>query len=462
MKIIVVGIGRTGSNIISALASEEYDVTVIDKDPMLVNSITDKYNVGGVVGSGASRDTLLLAGADTADVIIAVTHVDEINLISCMQAKALGTKKAAARILEPDLVYESENLKKEYKIDYFVKPNLDMAEEIYRNIGLPGFVKLEGYWGDNLEVVDINILDGSPLKDRTLMDIKKNSNLDLIVGTVTRDGKLHIPDGNFTLRSGDNVSIVATGKDMKENLRSLGIINHIPKNIIIVGGCITLEYLVPMLEKNGSKVTVIESDRSRCDYLIKRFSKLNVIYANGDIMDELEKDYVKKSDALVSITNSDEINLVISMYGFSIGIPSVLTRVNKPEHVKLLHKVNIDITVSPTLSSSVKMLRFVRNSEIKEGNMGKFYNIAQGEAEIMDFHVDSNFCMANIPLMDESFKMRKDVLIAAICRNGETIIPSGTSSILYGDNVIIVASKDSKIRSLEDIFNKSIHFKQIF
>ena len=141
MKIIIVGLGQTGNLLISSLASENYDVVVIDKERKLVDAVTDKYNVNGIVGSAASRETLLAAGADTADAIVALTHIDEINLLSCMQAKALGTRYAAARILMPDFVHEEAQIKKQYNIDFFMKPRPDVAEEIYRNIGLPGFVK---------------------------------------------------------------------------------------------------------------------------------------------------------------------------------------------------------------------------------------------------------------------------------------------------------------------------------
>ena len=166
MKVIIVGLGQTGNLLIASLANENYDIVVIDKERALVDAVTDKYNVNGVVGSGASRETLLKAGADTADAIVALTHVDEINLLSCMQAKSLGTSYAAARLLMPDFVHEQEELKKQYNIDFFVKPRPDVAEEIYRNIGMPGFTKLEGFWGNKVQLLNMNVLDNSVLKDR--------------------------------------------------------------------------------------------------------------------------------------------------------------------------------------------------------------------------------------------------------------------------------------------------------
>ena len=193
MKIIVVGLGRAGNLLISSLANENYDVVVIDKDRDKVDAITDKYNVNGVVGSGASQETLRKAGADTADAIVALTHVDEINLLSCMQAKSIGTRIAAARILEPDLVSEMDKLKKQYNIDFFMKPRLDIAEEIYRNMGMPGFAKLEGFWENEIQFLNLNILENNPLIGRTLTDIKQTGNLNILVVSVIRKGKLFIP-----------------------------------------------------------------------------------------------------------------------------------------------------------------------------------------------------------------------------------------------------------------------------
>ena len=287
MKIIVVGLGRAGNLLISSLANENYDVVVIDKDRDKVDAITDKYNVNGVVGSGASQETLRKAGADTADAIVALTHVDEINLLSCMQAKAIGTRIAAARILEPDLVSEMDKLKEQYNIDFFMKPRLDIAEEIYRNMGMPGFAKLEGFWENEIQFLNLNILENNPLIGRTLTDIKQTGNLNILVVSVIRKGKLFIPKGDFIIEEGDSINVCVSIKDLDESLQKLGIRRSRFKKTIIVGGSNTCIYLLDMF-KNKSRVTILETDKQRCRELMEMYPEVNVVYAGGDTLEVLD------------------------------------------------------------------------------------------------------------------------------------------------------------------------------
>ena len=453
MKIIIVGLGQTGNLLLSSLASENYDVVVIDKERKLVDAVTDKYNVNGVVGSAASRETLLAAGADTADAIVALTHIDEINLLSCMQAKALGTRYAAARILMPDFVHEEALIKRQYNIDFFMKPRPDVAEEIYRNIGMPGFTKLEGFWGNEVQLLNMNVLDDSVLKGRSLIDIKQSLKLDILIITVIRDGKLYIPKGDFVIESGDSLNVAVSKKDLDISLEKLGIRRNKAKKIVIVGGSNTCNYLLTMLKKDRVDITILEQDGARCRELMEMYPGIHVAYAEGGTLEVLEEEQVSKSDMIISLTNNDETNLVISMYAWSAHVPSIITRVDKPEHLNLLHKVNIDITVSPAESSALKAMRFILSREVEDAgkDIGKFYLLAEGMAEIMDFPAGSDFKCLDVAFSDKAFRLKKDVLITAILRGDELIIPSGSTCIKKGDRVIITSSRKNHIRSLNEI-----------
>lgn len=453
MKIIIVGLGQTGGMLVDELTRDQYDITVIDQDRSLVEKITDKYNVNGITGSGASKETLMAAGADTADAIIALTHIDEINLLSCMQAKALGTRHSAARILSPDFVHEWESIRDQYNIDYLVRPKSDIAETAFHNIGMPGFLKLEGYFGDNIQLIDMNILPGNTLIGKSLRDLRGTMKVDMLVVAAIRKGKLIIPDGNFVIEEGDTLGIVTDKDKVESTLRSLDIMKSKGRKIVIVGGGFTADYLLNFLKGSMKSVTVLEKDPGRCQEMMQKYPWVRVVYAGGEILDVLSEEEVASADALLSLTDRDETNLVISMYAWSSGIPSVITRVDKPEHVRLLHRVNIDITVSMTELTVLKMVRFVRNYEMNDTvkEIKKFYYIAENRAEIMEFEATDSFPALNIPLSEKAFNLKKDILITAIIRDGEQIIPSGSTCIKMGDKVVVTASKANKIRKLNDI-----------
>ena len=453
MKIIIVGLGQAGTTLVKGLSGDQYDITVIDRDHSLVDRTTDRFNVNGVTGSGASKETLLAAGADTADAIVALTHTDEINLLSCMQAKALGTRRSAARLLSPDLVNEADALKKQYNIDFFVKPKADIAEEIYRNIGMPGFIKLEGYWGNNIQIIDMNVLDSSPLAGRSLAELKQSGNTDMLVVAAIRDGKLHIPDGSFTIQPGDHIGIVAAKEKTMAILTSFGVMKQQAKRIVIVGGGISGQYLIELLKNDRKSITVLENNVARCRELMLMYPDIRVVYSGGEILDVLEEETVSSADAIISLTDNDETNLVISMYAWSCNIPSIITRVDKPEHVRMLHRVNIDITVSATELSALKMIRFIRSYEMSDApnEIGKFYNIADNRAEVMEFTATGDFPALNITFGSSGFRLKKNILITALIRKGELIIPSGSSCIMDGDKVIITSAKSNRIRNLAEI-----------
>ena len=456
MKIIVVGLGRTGQLLIASLASENYDIVVIDKDRKLVDEITDRYSVNGIVGSGASRETLLAAGASTADAIVSLTPIDEINLLSCMQAKNLGTHYAAARITMPDFVKESEALKKEYNIDFIFKPKEDVAEEIYQNIGMPGNTKLVGFWTNGLHLMDLNLLDDSPLCGHSLNDIKKTNNLNMLVVAVMRNGKLIIPDGNFVVNAGDNLTLAISDDEFSEILKSLGIRRKKVRKVMIVGGHTISRYLLERMEKDGYQITILEEDPNRCRELMERFRRCKVLCTGeGELLEILKEENLSDMDMVVSLTDSDETNLVISMYSWSCHIPSVLTYVEVTEHLRMLHKVNIDITVSSVESTCLKAMRFIRYHEGEDAQkeMGKFYLVAEGRAEIKELVAGEDFKLLEVPFKDSKFHLKKGVIITAIFRDGKMIVPSGNTRVQTGDQVIITTSRKLKVRHLNDVIS---------
>ncbi|MCR4787364.1 MAG: Trk system potassium transporter TrkA [Lachnospiraceae bacterium] len=376
MKIIVVGLGETGRSLIKLLEGSGHDITVIDKDGALVDLITDKYSVNGVCGSGASTQTLKQAGAQSADVLVALTHTDEINLVTCMQAKSLGTSKCAARILQPDLADETELLKEEYNIDYLISPKEALASEIYRNIGLPGFVKLESCLDGEMYMIDLNAVGSSPLIGKTVADILNGSDSDMMIAVINRGKKAIVPNENDVIMENDGLYIVVSKENLDGALISLGAKKKKVDHVVIVGGGITGACLAGMLTRDKKKITILDDDLERCRELMERFPGARVAYVEGDITEVLEEEKVDRSDSIISLTDNDETNLVISMFAWSKGIRSVITRVDRQVHVKLLHKVNIDITVSPTELCVFRVMRFINRLQSDSSDT---------DAQIMEF-----------------------------------------------------------------------------
>ena len=454
MKILIVGAGRTGCSLIEALARKNYDITIIEKDKKTVEAITDKYNVSGFTGSGASKESLLAAGADTADMLFALTPIDEINLLSCMQAKRVGTLRCVARVSQPDFAAERKTLEAEEGIDYIFNPKYDMAEEAALSIGLPGVVKPNGLFGGYLQMITITVLPESPLKGKTLIEIRRELDADILIGTVLRNGKLFVPDGSFRIEESDRIGIATRTEDLFKNLKKIGIVKTPAKNIMIVGGGKTAEYLIQMLLKRRKNISVIEPDFERCRELMEKFPSVNVSLGEGEIAEILEEEGIASADVVVSLTNSDETNLVTSMYAWSRNVPSILTRVDAPGHLNLLHKVNLDITLSSSEISVNKLVRFIHNWEAGDApnQIEKYCSVAENKAEIIQFTAGDDFIKPGVCFKETSFKLKKNTLIASVVRDGELVMPSGFTYIQKGDKVIVVSDKKNHIENLNEIF----------
>ncbi|MCR5432213.1 MAG: Trk system potassium transporter TrkA [Lachnospiraceae bacterium] len=454
MKIIIIGAGRTGCALIKALAEKNYDITVVEKQKSIVDTVTDRYNVSGIVGSGASKETLYKAGADTADVLIALTPVDEVNILSCMQAKAIGTLRTCTRVFQPDFAAERKQLETDQGIDYVFNPKYDISEEAAISIGLPGIVKPEGVFGNRMQMVSVTIKNDSPIVGKTLFEVKKELNSELLICTVLRDGKLIVPDGKFTIESEDIIGLAACRENLFDVLNKIGIVRKKTKKVMIVGGSVAAEYLIEMLLKDKKNITLIESDIDRCSELMEKYPDVNVSYGSGELADVLENEHIASMDAVVSLTDNDEMNMVTSMYAWSRNVPSVITSVDAPEHLKLLHRVNLDITLSSSEISVYKLIRFIRNCEVdsETNEIEKYATVADNKAEVLQFSAGEGFKGTDKKFCDPTFKLKKNIIIASIIHNEELVIPNGSSVISKGDKVIIVSEKKNGIERLNDIF----------
>lgn len=456
MKIIIVGLGQTGTLLAQRTAGENHDVAVIDSDRERVESVTNLYNVSGVCGSGASREILQQAGAAAADVIIAVSPMDEVNLMACAVAKDCGTRYAVARIHRPELSADKDYFAGTFQIDYIVNPKRDTALEMRRQIRIPGRVKADAYFSDVATIIrvrmDQNIIPGGSMP---LTEVKRFFDTDMLVATVTRGEKLYIPKGDFVIQPGDVVGIIAADTAISQIIMKLGLFHSPARRIMLVGGGTVAYYLAKQLLEDRRSVTILEKDKKRCAELAELLPGAEISYADGIDADVLLEEGMKKADVCVSLTGSDDTNLVVSMFAWSCGVESVVTRVNATAYEKLLDKVNMDVTLSPAVISADRVMGFVKNVTVhnaKGNDIQCLYQLAGGRAEAIEFIAYDSCKKLGIAFKQPEFKVKKDILVALIIRQGEVIIPDGSSCIRSGDRVVVISKSGHGLNVLNDIF----------
>ncbi|MBO5281814.1 MAG: Trk system potassium transporter TrkA [Lachnospiraceae bacterium] len=458
MKIIIVGLGQTGTLLAQRISRENHDVVAIDNNKEIVENVTNLYSVSGICGSGASREILLQAGADSADVIIAVSPVDEINLMACMMAKRCGTRYAVARIHRPELADDQSYFSEALQIDCIVNPKRDAAMEMNRQIGMPGKVKADAYFSDVATIIRINmdqhVIPGGSMP---LKEVRQFFGTDMLVATVTRGDKLYIPKGDFVIQPGDVVGIIAADTVIPQIIMKLGLMRGPAKRVMLVGGGTVAYYLARKLLEEKKSVTILEHDKKRCAELAELLPEAEISYADGIDAEVLLEEGMKKADVCVSLTGNDDSNLVISLFAWSCGVESVITKVNATAYEKLLNKVNIDITISPSVITADRVMSFVRNVTVynaRGNDIQSLYQLAGGLAEAIEFIAYDSCSRLGVLFKQPELKLKKDILIAMIIREGQVIIPDGSSCIQPGDRVVVISKKGHGLNTLNDIFSK--------
>lgn len=455
MRIIIVGMGQAGSLFAKQISKGNHDVIIVDENKSMIEYMTDNYSVSGVCGNAASRNVLISAGAETADVVVALTQSDEVNLMVCQIAKKCGTKYSVARVNHPDYQNERDYLRDEFQLDYVINSKYDTADVIDKHIGLPGSLKAEGFFGDVATMIKIDVEADSKIANKTLKEIRGKLVPELLVGTILRDGKFVVPTGDEKVLVGDQLEVIVPNNSMNDILVKLNFVKEKAKKVMLIGGGVVAEYLTKMLLEDKKQVTIIEEDAKRCAALVSMFPNVNVVCGNGEDMDVLLEEGMKSTDVCISLTGKDECNLVISLFAWSQNVKSVITKVNTSSYEQLLNKANIHITISPDVITVERLTRFIRNVTVyneKGNDIKRCYQIANDQAEAIELISYENCKGLNVAIKSQEFKLKKGVVIGAIIHDGKMIIPNGDSKIQAGDHVIAIASVDQHINTFNEIF----------
>ncbi len=452
MKIVIVGDGKVGSALTVQLAREGHDVVVIDNNKMVLQETQQSLDVSVIHGNGAIMKIQKMADVGSSDLLIAATSADETNLLCCMVARKLGCKRTIARVRDPEYYSQFYLLRDELGLNMLINPERSTATEIYRLLQFPSFLKRDSFAKGRVEIVELEIREGTVLDGIALIDLPKALKVKVLVCAVVRGGQVFISNsGGFTLKAGDRISITASSEDLAKFIRNLGIDRKKVRDVMIVGGSRIAFYLAEDLLRAGAKVTLFEVDEQRCVELANELPRATVIHADGSDKAILDAEGLSEADAVVTLTNIDEVNLIISMYANYLGVYRVITKINRTEFSDALLGKGIDCVVSPKDLCSTDILRYVRAMDNRKGEtMMSLHRIVDERVEAIEFTATKDLPQIGRKLIDLRFK--PNTLLACLNRNGRTIIPGGNDAIEAGDSVVVVTLSDLGINHLTDIF----------
>lgn len=440
MKIIIAGAGRVGGTLAEVLSKEGHDVAVIDRDGETISHVSGDADVICIEGSATDADVLLEAGAETADLLIAATQKDEINMVCSISARKLGTKHVIARVRDPEYIGKTEFLQDAFGISFLVNPEYECAKEISRVLRFPGAARVDNFSRGSLEIAEHRVAEGGPLVGTALKELNHRFGSRILVALVERGGEAVIPDGDFVLEADDRLSLTGTAKEVRKFFSAVGAYRKPVKSVIIMGGSRIAVYLTQILSESGILVSVIEESRERCDELCELIPNARVICGDATKRDVLLEEGIKGKDAFVALTDDDGNNIITSIYSHSLGVGKTVVQVNKEHFAEMLDFSELDCVVSPKDVVIQIITRYVRamSNSVEYGSIETLYKLSDGKAEAIEFVVGENTSVTGIPLKD--MHLKPDVLISAVIRNNRCIIPDGTTQMLPGDHVVIVTT----------------------
>ena len=450
MNIIIAGGGKIGQSLARQLASEGHDLTMIDLDSQVLSSTVERFDMMAISGNCASMEVLLQAGAQDAELLIAVTGADEVNLLCCMTAHGINKNlHTIARIRNPEYAEQVMTMRDVFPLSMTINPEKLAAIEIERLLKYPGFLRRDTFAKGRAVIVELRVDADSKLCNVSLMELSSIVKCKVLVCAVLRSGSAVTPSGNFVLRAGDRLFVTAPTANLTVLLKNLGIFTRKVRNVMICGGGKISYYLAKLLEKDKLDVQILERNRERCVTLAAALPKASIIHADSSSQVDLENQGISNHDALVTLTGLDETNMIISLYAASQGVGQIITKLSRGENGNIADNLNLGSLICPKEICCNHIVRYVRAMQNQSGAALSVHSIADGQAEAVEFLVDSSTKNCGVPL--KQMKLKPNVLIASIIHGTKTEIPSGDSVFTEGDTLVVVTS-GSILHQLNDIF----------
>lgn len=439
MNIIIVGCGKVGEELAGRLNDEGDNITVIDIDPAKVNDVTANLDVLGVTGNGATHLVQQEAGIRDADLLIAVTGSDELNLLCCLIAKKEGNCQTIARVRDPQYSTEAPYLKEELGLAMVINPEFAAAAEIARVLRFPSAIKIDTFAKGKVDLMKFRLPENCVLSGLSVKEIITKLKCDVLVCTVERGDNAFIPNGDFVFGEKDVISIIASPANANTFFRKIDYKINQVKDCMIVGGGEIAYYLCKMLKKTGISLKVIEKDPKRCEVLCTALPDVTVICGDAADQQILLEEGLENANSFAALTNFDEENIMLSLFARTKGCKKLVTKINMIDFFDVIKQLDLDSIIYPKSITSELIVSYVRAMKNTIGsNVQTVYSIIKGKAEAAEFIIRDKSPVLGKPLMELKFK--PNVLVAVILRGNKVIIPRGSDVIEKNDSVIVVST----------------------
>lgn len=451
MNIVIVGNGKVGFTLAEQLCNEDHNITLIDKNAEALKTASERLDISCLAGNGAAFPVQMEADVSNADLLIAATSSDEINIICCLLARKLGANHTIARVRNPEYDRQLYMMKNELGLSLVINPERASAIEISRLVSFPAAVSASSFVRGKANLVEIKMDAKSSLCGTSLAQIRQKYPFNILICAVQRGDEVFIPDGNFITQAGDCLHISGSNESITEFLNAAQLAGRKIKMAMLVGGGSIAYYLAKMLMDVGIEVRIIERDMERCTELARLLPEALIIHGDGTDRFMLASEGIAETDAFISLTDIDEENLVMALYATRCGVPKVIAKLNRLNYLDLVRDIGVDSVVSPKYITAHQIIQYVRAMQNSGGRQIKaLYRIADEKAEVLEFNASKG--TKNLCKCFKDVKLKPNTLVAALVRDDEVIIPHGNDCIEDGDGVIIVRTSGEPLYDLNDIF----------
>lgn len=446
MHVVVVGAGEVGFHVAERLSSQQHDVVVVDVDAHRLEYVSNHLDVAVVEGSGTSAAVLTEAGVRKAALLLAVTNVDEVNLVSCMGARGMAALVRVARVANPDFYQDARNLRPEtFGVDVLINPERELALETMRLLETTAATDIAVFAGGAVQLLAFTVPEGAPVQDRTLAELAaKTGDRPILLLAVEREGRTIIPTGVTTICEGDHVYVALRSDEIPQALELLGYRRAAVRRVIITGGSIEAFYLGRLLQQHGVQATILVEDRHRAQELAERLDRALVLHGDATDLELLELEGVGGADGFVALTDRDETNILSSLVAKQAGARQVITLVNRNDYLSLARYVGLDAAISPRLTAANAILRYVRR-----GRVTRVATFQGSDAEAIAFEVSESCPLVGRSLSDAA--VPEGAIVAAIIRGDQVILPRGRDALSTGDSAVVFALPEA-VAAVSDLF----------